>query len=106
VGRAVQFEFGRLQPLRTRLDVSDPLHNEAYRLLSSEAGLLFGESAAEGLLEFGCGGIVWIETEDGVQLFELGLCWHPLLRLTVTVEADYAAISVILEILPLVHFGE
>ena len=37
------------------------------------AGLLLGERAAEGLLEFGCGGIVWVEREDGVQLFEVGV---------------------------------
>jgi hypothetical protein len=33
---------------------------------------VLSERAAEGLLEFGGGGIVWIETEDGVQLFEAG----------------------------------
>lgn len=43
------------------------------RLLSESsqlARLLLGERAAEALLEFGCGGIVGILTQDEVQLVE------------------------------------
>jgi hypothetical protein len=36
----------------------------------------------------------------------LGLCWHPLLRLAVTVEADYAAVPVPLKNPPLGQFRE
>jgi hypothetical protein len=41
---------------------------------------VLGESAAEGLLEFGCDRIVWIETENDVQLFEGGAKLHQLAR--------------------------
>jgi hypothetical protein len=43
-----------------------------HNALSSEAGLLLGESATESLLEFGCCRIAWIESQDGVQFFEAG----------------------------------
>jgi hypothetical protein len=40
--------------------------------LSSEAGLLLCECVAEGLLEFECDGIVWIDNQNRVQLFNAG----------------------------------